>query len=89
LLLSHIFPIFSIVAPCQPGAALRDLGKLFRTRDTRAWSKSADSPTVDGSAPCRSVHMLTRLAWLFVLAQARPRRSILVARIDPGRAVLK
>jgi len=33
--------------------------------------------------------MLTRLAWLFVLAQARPRRSILVARIDPGRAVLK
>jgi len=31
--------------------------------------------------------MLTRLAWLFVLAQARPRRSILDARIDPGRVV--
>jgi len=36
LLLPQIFPIFSVVAPGQAGAALRHLGKLFRTRDTSA-----------------------------------------------------
>jgi len=34
LLLAQILSVFSLVAPCQPGAALRHLGNLFRTRDT-------------------------------------------------------
>jgi hypothetical protein len=35
LLLPHIFPICSVVAPCQPGAALRDFGNGLLIRDTR------------------------------------------------------
>ena len=35
LLLSHKCPICSLVAPCQPGAALRDLGNERVTRNTR------------------------------------------------------
>src|SRR2546423_14498654 len=30
LLLRHILPVFSVVAPCHPGAALRDLVLLQR-----------------------------------------------------------
>jgi glycine cleavage system T protein (aminomethyltransferase) len=34
LLLPHILPVFSVVAPCQPGAALRDLVLFHRGRAT-------------------------------------------------------
>src|SRR5688572_925673 len=35
LLLPQILPVFSVVAPCQPGAALRDLVLVLRGRATR------------------------------------------------------
>jgi hypothetical protein len=35
LLLAHICPICSVVAPCLPGAALRDLRNESPLRDTR------------------------------------------------------
>src|SRR5438128_7941502 len=34
LLLSQILPVFSVVAPCHPGAALRDLVLVQRGRTT-------------------------------------------------------
>src|SRR4029450_13123409 len=36
LLLSQILPVFSVVAPCQPGAALRDLVLVPRGQTTSA-----------------------------------------------------
>jgi len=36
LLLHQILPVFSVVAPCQPGATLRDFGNDLLTRDTGA-----------------------------------------------------
>src|SRR5262245_2093337 len=35
LLLPQILPVFLVVAPYQPGAALRDLCNVFLIRDTR------------------------------------------------------
>jgi len=35
LLLPHILPVFSVVAPCHPGAALRDLVLVQRGQATR------------------------------------------------------
>jgi hypothetical protein len=35
LLLPQILPVFLVVAPCQPGAALRDLVLVQRGRATR------------------------------------------------------
>jgi hypothetical protein len=35
LLLPQILPVFSVVAPCHPGAALRDLVLVQRARATR------------------------------------------------------
>jgi hypothetical protein len=35
LLLPHIFPICSLVAPCDPGAAPRDFVNELQIRDTR------------------------------------------------------
>jgi len=43
LLLPQILPVFSVVAPCHPGAALRDLVLVQRERTTSA-------PTVSGAA---------------------------------------
>src|SRR5260370_32411620 len=50
LLLPQIFPIFSVVTPCQPGAALRHLGHLLRARDTSSpWCRS--DPRTAGRRP--------------------------------------
>ena len=34
LLLPQILPVFSVIAPCQPGAALRDLAPVQRGQAT-------------------------------------------------------
>src|SRR5262245_58823743 len=41
LLLPQILPVFSVVAPCQTGAALRDLALLQRGQATSANSTAA------------------------------------------------
>src|SRR2546421_6182831 len=47
LLLPQILPVFSVVAPCHPGAALRDLvlvqhGRATRLREQDDWSSQND-----------------------------------------------
>jgi len=52
LLIAHIWPICSLFAPCQPGAALRDLGKASRFQGTRSirWAAApVRELIVDGS----------------------------------------
>ena len=41
LLLPQILPVFSVVAPCHPGAALRDLVLVQRGRATKVKSAGA------------------------------------------------
>jgi hypothetical protein len=36
LLVGYKFPICALLAPCHPGAALRDFGNELRIRDTLA-----------------------------------------------------
>src|SRR5580765_8840395 len=56
LLLPQILPVFSVVAPCHPGAALRDLVFVQRERATsrRAFSWVEPAPPPDWTVyPCR------------------------------------
>src|SRR5688500_14767167 len=39
LLLPQILPVFSVVAPCHPGAALRDLVPVQRGQTTSLWAR--------------------------------------------------
>src|ERR1700730_10816044 len=43
LLLPQILPVFSVVAPCHPGAALRDLVLVQRGRATRRFREGPQS----------------------------------------------
>jgi hypothetical protein len=44
LLLPQILPVFSVVAPCHPGAALRDLVLVQPIQITRRGHGSAEAP---------------------------------------------
>src|SRR5437868_8497307 len=43
LLVAYIFPICSLLAPCQPGAALRQIVTVLRIRDTSAMARRLPS----------------------------------------------
>src|SRR4029453_12511797 len=69
LLLRQILPVFSVVAPCHPGAALRDLVLLQRGRATR-------------SQRCGGEGMAVRLARLARATRRSDRCGGLVAKRD-------
>src|SRR5439155_13573083 len=81
LLLPQIFPIFSVVAPCQSGAALRHLGKLLRTRNTSLGIRESQGSLM-------SSHRVNRREFLTLLAgsiavPAKPFDTPLIVKLAP------
>src|SRR5688572_1000697 len=83
LLLPRILPVCSVVAPCHPGAALRDLVPLHRGQTTRP---GPDAP-LDRSPPTLADRIVTGAMPLDELTPGCGRRSCSLDRDEPPQLV--